>query len=714
MFSINTYNGTGSAYPYAVTFPYLSKDHVEVRVGGVLQTSGYTWTSASTISITAPAGTRNVDIRRNTPASNPEVIFQDGSTLTDSDLNSETLQLLYIAQETADSITDTNDRTIHYPVGEVNTVGTLPLATGRSNMLLGFDSSGNVAVLPITASVGAGDMRTDTFVAGVDFTAGVTTQLTLSRAPGTVANAQIHFDATYQGPEQVTSVVGAVLTFASAIPVGVQKVYVTTGTVLSTQTPPDGSVSASKIIDGSVTDLKVAAGSKLRNRLSNIVDVNDYMVAGHAADYAFAQAIAYLAALGGGEVFVPQGTYSFAAGVDVPGNIKIRGAGFNSCIRATSAITYLFRAVTGDAQQFENLQLDGNSYLAGNGILNYGRAYVKVSRVLVTGCTNGFNHQDTGIIVNGPTIVDLVSLNNTTGIYLQGGAINTQIDRLYHEGGDGVILDKATNHNEGTVIAKPIIKPSILNGSQGVGISINAGLETQILGGVIDQVQKHGIILSGIVDGVVKTKIIGTWVGHRVAATAGGVGLLVQGQVNDLVIDGLTAAVAPTYGVQFQSAGGNTPNGVVLSKSMFLTNTLGDVFNNGTAGHYKIRDNLFDHPSTNYQEGSNNIASDVDGNSFKVPPVVSTNTRVGKNYGLTTCNSGTAVIPSGSTTVVVTHGLWKTPRPSDISIRPVGIPTNNIGEISVNATDAVTFSIRVRSDPGATGVSFDWTANVAR
>lgn len=247
MFAINTYNGTGSASPYAVTFPYLSKDHVKVRVGGVLQTSGYTWINASTISLTAAAGVNNVDIRRETPAQLPQVVFYDGSTLTDTDLNQEALQLLYISQETADRIEDSNNRTIHFPVGEVNTSGTLPAAPGRSGTVLGFDALGNATILPVPAAVGAGDMRVDTFSDGVDFAAGVTTQLTLSRAPGLIGNVQVHFDAAYQGPDQIASLVGSVITFASAIPVGVQKVYVASGTTVSVQLPPDGSVTPPKL-----------------------------------------------------------------------------------------------------------------------------------------------------------------------------------------------------------------------------------------------------------------------------------------------------------------------------------------------------------------------------------------------------------------------------------------------------------------------------------
>lgn len=134
----------------------------------------------------------------------------------------------------------------------------LPTSAARANTILGFDSLGALETLPITASVGAGDLRTDTFVGGVDYTAGVSNSVTLSRAPGSLANIEVFFDAAYQGPENFQSLVGAVLTFTAAIPVGVQRVYVRGGTTLSIYSPSTGSI----------VDAAVAVGSRLYNRMN--------------------------------------------------------------------------------------------------------------------------------------------------------------------------------------------------------------------------------------------------------------------------------------------------------------------------------------------------------------------------------------------------------------------------------------------------------------
>lgn len=128
-------------------------------------------------------------------------------------------------------------------VGEAeNASPALPTASARANTILGFDSSGNVVVLPITASVGAGDLRDDVFVAGTDFTPGVSTSLNLSRAPASIANVNTFFDGFYQDKTQIQSLIGLVLTFTAPIPVGVGKVTVISGTTLSINTPATGSV----------------------------------------------------------------------------------------------------------------------------------------------------------------------------------------------------------------------------------------------------------------------------------------------------------------------------------------------------------------------------------------------------------------------------------------------------------------------------------------
>jgi len=422
MYSINTYNGSGGAAPYAVSFPYLSKDHVEVRIDGVLQTSGYSWINSSTLSLTAPAGLNNVDIRRVTPAQLPEVVFNDGSTLTDTDLNLEALQLLYIAQETADSITDTNNRTVHYPVGEVNTSGSLPVAAQRAQMLLGFDALGNATTVPLPASVGAGDLRWDTFIAGTDFTAGSSTSVTLSRAPGTAANVEVFFDGGFQGPDQIASLVGTVLTFTSPIPTGVQRVFVRSGTTISLYVPPQGSVN----------DAACATGSKLLNRVNDRVSVTDFG-ANQVLDAsaAFTAAANYCNAKGGGTVYIPPGTWHLASTVPSYPGVEFVGAGENATtlVPTTQDMTVfscIFAVLTMTHNGFRDFTIHP-SVTGVTGIKLVLCRYSAITNITFLGCLNNF-YIDRGYFF---TLANLTSTSVDSNLRAGSGILTSTVDTDY-------------------------------------------------------------------------------------------------------------------------------------------------------------------------------------------------------------------------------------------------------------------------------------------
>ncbi|CAB3731133.1 hypothetical protein [Paraburkholderia rhynchosiae] len=70
-----------------------------------------------------------------------------------------------------------------------------------------------------------GSGGTPGFAATADFTPGTTTSLTLSQSYQSAAHLWVTFDADVQGADQFT-LSGRTLTFSSAIPVGVSKVFV--------------------------------------------------------------------------------------------------------------------------------------------------------------------------------------------------------------------------------------------------------------------------------------------------------------------------------------------------------------------------------------------------------------------------------------------------------------------------------------------------------
>ena len=107
-FTEHTAPSSGStAGPYSISFSYIDEDEVDVTVDGVLKTktTHYTFASATTIQFTSgnnPANSAAIKFQRDTNIGTKKVDFQDGSVLTETDLDSSTDQLLFGLQELSD------------------------------------------------------------------------------------------------------------------------------------------------------------------------------------------------------------------------------------------------------------------------------------------------------------------------------------------------------------------------------------------------------------------------------------------------------------------------------------------------------------------------------------------------------------------------------------------------------------------------------------
>jgi hypothetical protein len=101
-YAVNQYTGNGSNKNFAVTFPFISRDHVKVYVSGVPKTFG--WVNDGLIVLTqAPANGAHVFVVRESSRGTPLVDFQDAQVLTERALDLAARQSLYIAQEAFDA-----------------------------------------------------------------------------------------------------------------------------------------------------------------------------------------------------------------------------------------------------------------------------------------------------------------------------------------------------------------------------------------------------------------------------------------------------------------------------------------------------------------------------------------------------------------------------------------------------------------------------------
>ena len=103
-----THTGNGSTNNFAISFSFLANAEIDVTVAGVLKTLDTHYTiSGSTVTFTSgntPANGAAIKFQRDTDISAKKVDFQDGSVLTETDLDTNSDQVLFAQQEITDKL----------------------------------------------------------------------------------------------------------------------------------------------------------------------------------------------------------------------------------------------------------------------------------------------------------------------------------------------------------------------------------------------------------------------------------------------------------------------------------------------------------------------------------------------------------------------------------------------------------------------------------
>jgi len=98
------YTADGVTDTFNIPFGYLSKTDIQVRVDGILDGSVTFPTDATVKTSAMPTNGAIVEVKRVTPNTNRAVDFQDGSLLSEEDLDQSALQNFYIMQELYDDL----------------------------------------------------------------------------------------------------------------------------------------------------------------------------------------------------------------------------------------------------------------------------------------------------------------------------------------------------------------------------------------------------------------------------------------------------------------------------------------------------------------------------------------------------------------------------------------------------------------------------------
>ena len=99
------YTADGTTQTFAITFPFISRTHIRVTVAGVSATFSFNNDSQITISSPTVVNGNQVIIKRSTSDTIRLVDYVDGSNLTEADLDLDSKQAFYMAQEALDETT---------------------------------------------------------------------------------------------------------------------------------------------------------------------------------------------------------------------------------------------------------------------------------------------------------------------------------------------------------------------------------------------------------------------------------------------------------------------------------------------------------------------------------------------------------------------------------------------------------------------------------
>jgi len=161
--TFTNHTGNGTEVNFSISFTYISKTDIDVTVGGVLKTQGTHYTvNGQQITFTSgntPADGAAIKIQRDTNISVKTVDFQDGSVLTEADLDSNTNQTLFAQQEITDKLAGIEEgATADQTAAEIRT---LTESASDSNVFTDADHSKlNAIEAGATADQTASEIRT--------------------------------------------------------------------------------------------------------------------------------------------------------------------------------------------------------------------------------------------------------------------------------------------------------------------------------------------------------------------------------------------------------------------------------------------------------------------------------------------------------------------------------------------------------------------------
>lgn len=264
------------AVTYALPFYFISDSDITVYredIDGVVTTlaitTDYTLSGAGDISggtlTTVSAYTDGKLIVARDIAYTQGLDLSQGDGFIPDTLEQQLDKLVMMAQQLKRKV-DLSFRLADSDTSDASTIIPTP-AAGKT---LRWDSSGtgleNAGVEEYATAIQSSNFTRDTYTDGVDFTTGVTTDLTMTMAPILETNTQVYFDGVYQSKTAYT-ISGTTITFSSPITATTVEIMVIEAVSTEGGTPADGSVTVDKIGTGAVTEPKIGNLAVTTNKI---------------------------------------------------------------------------------------------------------------------------------------------------------------------------------------------------------------------------------------------------------------------------------------------------------------------------------------------------------------------------------------------------------------------------------------------------------------
>lgn len=367
------YTGDGTTQVFSVPFKYLDRSHVKVSVDGI--NKAFSWLSSNSIRLTAkPALDTVIDIRRTTPNTKPLVDFNDGSTITEADLDKLAYQQIFLSQEAKDLYNDINGTA----EGLVEMVQDALASVAENEQLVteAVDRSLNAELIVLNTG---SQVNLDATAAAASKDTAVAAQLNAEEAANTAAsNAGMAATKATEASASAAAAAASAAAAAAAANFNPEDFY--------TRTQVDGILTTTTFTQSQIVDLGTTLGGKA-NTIHNhlIADINGLQTA-LDTKLGTASTAASAAKLSTARTITLTGDATGSVAFDGTANVSLSVAVVdNSHLHSIANVSGLQTAL--DAKAAETIQVIAGNGMTGGGTLAANRTITMGTPGTLSGST---------------------------------------------------------------------------------------------------------------------------------------------------------------------------------------------------------------------------------------------------------------------------------------------------------------------------------------